>query len=156
MKEYLMTLMGVALLNGIVGMLSPEGELKKYVRLLGACCLICAIAQPVFSLLSEGNWKIESLWEGSAAQESEAYEQLYEDILLSGSERYAAETVKRNMMEHFELSDSSFDVSVWRGEDGETALVTVTLRDEAIFADPHNIIAYIKEVYECSCTVIYD
>ena len=110
-----MTLMGVALLNGIVGMLSPEGALKKYVRLLGALCLICAIAHPIFSLLSEGNWKIEALWEGSAAENSEAYEELYEDILLSGSERYAAEKLRGELMGRFELSEASFDVAVREG-----------------------------------------
>ncbi|MBR2293193.1 MAG: stage III sporulation protein AF [Clostridia bacterium] len=154
MKEYLLTLMGVALLNGIVGMLSPEGGLKKYVRLVGALCLICAIAQPIFSFLSETDWRLDGLWQGEDTDTSESYEALYEDMLLSGSERYAAERLKGEIARKFNLGEDSFEVTVRGGE--EKASVTVTLRDAAIFADPKEIISYIQESYGCDCTVIYD
>ena len=154
MKEYLLTLMGVSLLNGIVGVLSPEGAMKKYVRLVGALCLICVIAQPIFSLLSGNGWRMDRLWKGVSSEESASYEVLYEEMILSGSEQYAQARLTGEIAKKFDLSDDSFSVTVRGGE--QEATVTVVLRDAAIFVDPKEIIAYMQESYGCACTVIYD
>ena len=45
MKGFVITLISVAFLNGAVGMVSPEGDIKKYVRLAGALCILAANAK---------------------------------------------------------------------------------------------------------------
>lgn len=159
MKSYLITLMAVALLNGLVGMISPEGDVKKYVRLLGSLCLLCAMAQPVLGWLSEGDGLIKNLWELETEEESTNYDEIYNQALLSGGEKNAESIIKNNLLEAFELPSGSVDVRVdmeMKNDTCEILEVQLTIREEAIFADPRELISYVNERFSCPCVVVYD
>lgn len=159
MKEYFMTLMSVALLNGILHMISPEGDIKKYVRLLGALCLLCAMTVPLFSALAEGEGSLNFLTEFGQGTEQSNYDEIYQNSLLNGNKTETEKNIKTRMIQELSMEASTFDVSaeiVLKNEKTDLESVTVTLRDSAIFADPRQIIEWINGVYECSCVIVYE
>ena len=155
MREYLLTLMSVALLGGIVGMISPEGDIKKYVRLIGALCLLCAISRPIATSIYDGSLDMDGLLENGAEHESVNYEQIYENMLSEGGKSYAKEVIKGYIAKDLELEESTFDIEITSDSEGVES-VTVYLRDEAIFADPKKIAEYVNDKFGCACVVVYD
>ena len=159
MKEYLMTLTAVALLGGILGMLSPEGDIKKYVRLAVSLCLVCAMIQPVLSVLSGEMPALDELLGIGEQEETMNYDEIYYQSLLSGGREQAEEAMKQELLKEFSLPYESLEVEaiLERKNDGvEVKEIRVTLRDSAIFADPKEVIAPVNERLSCPCTVIYD
>ena len=159
MKEYLMTLMSVSLLNGIIHMISPEGDIKKYVRLLGALCLLCAIAVPIFAALSEGGPDLSFLSEIGQEAEQQNYDEIYQNTLIQSGEAEAAKVMKNRMIQELSMKNETFDVSVEfvsKNDDIVLGNVTVLLRDSAIFTDPRQVIDWVNEVYQCPCIIVYE
>ena len=155
MREYLLTLMSVALLSGIIGMISPEGDTKKYVRLIGALCLLCAIARPIAASIYDGSFGIDGLLQNEAENETENYEEIYEKMLSEGGKSYAEEVIKGYIAKDMSLEESTFDIEISDDSSG-VASVTVYLRDGAIFADPRKISEYVNDKFDCACVVVYD
>ena len=159
MKEYWMTFVAVAILNGVVGMIAPEGDIKKYVRLLGALCLLCAVVQPILIWTSEGGEWTEFLWGDTEHEAQMDYDEIYNHSLIQGGEKNAEMIVKNRILEDFELSDESVDVQVDFVIEKEEVMmgeVRLTIRKEAILIDPRALTEYVNEQYSCPCTVIYD
>lgn len=158
MGKYIITLISVALLSGIMGMLSPEGDIKKYVRLAGSLCLLCALAVPVWSFISEGGVDIDGFFSFSGEVDT-GYEEIYREALADGARENAEVALKAGLAENFELSADSFDVELGVEYDGEKYYIStarVLLHNSAVFADPRDISAYVNESCGCSCTVEYD
>ncbi len=158
MEKYIITLISVALLSGIVGMLSPEGDVKKYVRLAGSLCLLCALAMPVYSFVSEGGVDLEGLLSFSGEVDT-GYEDIYKEALADGAEENAEAALKAGLREKFKLSDDSLDVELTVEYDGEKYCISaarVLLHNSAVFADPREISAYVNENCGCACAVEYD
>ena len=159
MKEYLMTLISVSLLSGIMGMISPEGDLKKYVRLLCTLCVFCAMISPAFSLWQGMGSSGEEILGELIDKEDVNYDEIYKDSLLSFGEVQAEETIKSNILERFLLSEDSIDVEVKSQSENdieEWIAVTVLLRDEAIFTDPREILSLVESMVSCSCVIVYE
>lgn len=159
MKQYWITFVGVAILNGVVGMIAPEGDIKKYVRLVGSLCLLCAVVQPILGWSCEGNEWTELLW-GDTENEAETdYDEIYNHSLIQGGQKNAEIIVKERLLEKFDLSADSVDVRVdFVIEKEETLLgeIRLTIRREAVLVDPRALTEYVNEEYSCPCTVIYD
>ena len=83
MKEFVIALISVALLNGAFGMLAPEGDLRKYVKLLGSLCLVCAVASPIFTAIKAEGGGFEGLFPDIPENESR-YEDVYGEALAKG------------------------------------------------------------------------
>lgn len=159
MKEYGMTLTAVALLGGVLGMLSPEGDLKKYIRLVVALCLLCAMVQPLIAAWSEGGWLSGETWQLWKWEETEDYDDIYKQSLLSGSEKQVSSLLKQQILSEFQVSEASVDVVVkieMENDRSEVREIWITLREEAVFIDPKRITALIEEQWECPCTILYD
>ena len=157
MKGFIITVIAVAVLGGIMGMLSPEGDTKKYVRFVGSLCLLCALVTPVYGILSEGQVGLDDLFPFSEETDS-GYEEIYMNALLEGARENAEAEVKRQLCEEMELSDGSLDVSLdIRNDGGKYSVVsaTVSLHSSAVFADPREISAFVNELCGCPCSVIY-
>ena len=158
MREYLMTLIAVSLFSGIVGMISPEGDLKKYVRLLCTLCLLCAMIGPVLTLFADSAFSAED-WLEEVEKEEINYEEIYNNALISGEEAQAAETIQNSILQTFSLPSGSLEVSVKSKSKNDTDSpldVTVILRDEAIFADPKKILAHIEKMGDGRCVIVYE
>ena len=159
MGQYWSTFVAVALLSGIVGMVAPEGDVKKYVRLAGALCLLCAITQPLLGWMREGEGLPDDWWAEIEDGEEVDYVEIYNQSLMVGGEKNAEMIIKNGILSHFGISDTSLDVEVDFTMEEETVLlreVRLTVREEAILTDPRDLTDYINARYSCPCTVVYD
>ena len=157
MGRFIMTVMGVALIGGIMGMLTPDGETKKYVRFVASLCLLCALAAPLIVLVTEGGGGIDDLFP-SFEDESEGYDEIYKNALAEGARENAEAAIKAKLISRFELSEKSLDVTLSLGYDGKDYAIEsaqVTLNSSAVFADPREISEYINGELNCPCTVVY-
>ena len=159
MRSYLMSLISVALLGGVVGMISPEGDLKKYVRLLGTLCLLCAMVGPVFSLLQDDGLRLDGWLENLAPDDEINYEEIYNNALVEGGEKQAAEAIRTSILNSFALPEDSIEVDVefiLENDEEKRSRVQILLRDKAIFADPREIISHVESMGSCQCVIVYE
>ncbi len=159
MKEYLMTLSGVMILSVLIGTACAEGNVKKYVRLLCALCLLCALISPLLRIWSEGDFDVSRLWENTVESEEDRYDEIYHQALIRNEISYAERLLKKQISERFNLDGSTFDTvieTVVKNGTYEPSRIRIILRDEAIFADPTKLIQYVNQTQKCECVIIYD
>ena len=79
MAEYGGTLLCVCLLGAVVRMLSPEGDMKRYVGLVASFCALLAIAAPLLTQMEDGGlrgfWERWEEWEDA---ETVNYDEIYD------------------------------------------------------------------------------
>ena len=157
-----MTLMAVALLGSMIGMLAPNGDLKKYLHLACGICLLCVLAAPVLSLLKNGIPSLDFLWE-EQKHPSTNYDEIYQNSLHDGNWENAKNVIKNQILEEFSLPSDSLAVQVVieSKNDIENASYTMkeirlTLSGEAIFVDPSELSEFVNRTYSCPCVVLYD
>lgn len=156
MGEFIFTLVTVSVLNGAVGMLAPEGDIKKYVRMVGALCILLAIVSPLYGLFADVGFDFEAMIPDGEYTE-EDYEKTFEEYLSKGFIGSAEMSLKRALSSNFDLDEEKFDLTVNASEDGGGAeCVTVYLHTTAINTDPRKIKAYVRELSGAECDVIYD
>ncbi len=159
MEGYLMTLMAVALLSGIVGMISPEGDTKKYVRFAGLLCLLCAMIGPALTALTDSDFSMDDLTGETQTDDSVDYDEIYNNALIAGGEKQAAQTIKSSIIQEFDLPSDALEVTVQRMSKNDTDSpieVRVTLGGKAIFADPKEIVRQVESILDCRCTILYE
>ena len=159
MKEYFLTLMAVAVLNAVMGMLSPDGDLKKYVGLLGTLCLLLAMAQPLLGWQGEGQGFLADLWDPEMGEETPDYGEIYGQALTSGGKQNLETLLREQIAQEFSIPEDSLAVSVGlviEDGEGQVSQVRLTLRDSAVFADPRALTEYINQRLDCPCIVLYD
>ena len=157
MGGFIITLMSVALTVAVTGMLSPEGETKKYVRFVGSLCLLCALASPIMGILDLGADGSFGLLFPETGEEG-GYEEIYMNALADGARENAEDALKGRLCESFGLSRESLDVAMSLEYDGEkysVCGVEVILNHSAVFADPRDISAFVNSELGCVCTVVY-
>ena len=153
-----MTLISVAILNGVLGMLSPEGDLKKYIKLLGSLCLVCAVASPVFNAIRSDDGGLDGLFPDMGEHESN-YEELFGEALAKGAEEALERSLKDKAVKDLDLDggDIDIDVVLERNDGGyRVDAVTAYIHSGGIFADPREINNIVNQMCDCSCTIIYD
>ena len=157
---YALTLIGVAIVSGIVNLLAPDGDVKRYVRLATALCLLCAVANPTVQFLRNnglGVWLEELAILGE--EEKENYDEIYNNSLIAAGEEQAGIIIKNNILSDFSLEDDSIDVLVTfelKNDEPKIKELRLLLRDSAVFADPRELISYVEERYGCTCVIVYD
>ena len=52
MREYVLTLIGAALVTSLASMIAPEGKLGKYIAFAGGLCILCVSISPIYSFIS--------------------------------------------------------------------------------------------------------
>ena len=157
MGRFVLTVMGVALIGGVMGMLSPDGETKKYVRLVASLCLLCALASPLVRLISEGGGGIDDIFP-SVSGEVDSYEEIYGEALAQGARENAEAAVKLKLISRFGLAEKSLDITLTLSREGNEYVVEsaqVVLNSSAVFADPREISEFINGELGCPCTVLY-
>ena len=157
MGGFILTALSVALLSGVIGLLTPEGNTKKYVRLVGALCILGALASPIVAFITEGEDGLDLLFP-SVGEESGDYGEIYESAIADGMSENAEDVVKNMLVSRFDLSEENIEVSLSVERQGGKYTVTsatVTLKSSLIFADPREISEYINGELDCPCTVVY-
>ena len=139
-------------------MLSPEGDIRKYVRLIGSLCLVCAVASPVFGAIQNGGEGLEGLFPTVTDEES-GYEEIYGEALAKGAEETIERVLKERVISELGLKEGEidFDVALEKSE-GEYSVSAVSgyIHGGGIFADPRKVNTLVNEVCGCACTLIYD
>ena len=158
MKNFVITLLSVAFLNGAIGMISPDGDIKKYVRLTGALCILAAIVSPLYFAINSGELDFDGDFLDRALEET-VYESQYESALLDAGEKSLADAVKDLLCSELGMNEKSFGVKVRVVDDeGEYRIenVEVALYSSAVSTDPRDISAFVREKTGGECTVIYE
>lgn len=152
-----MTAIGVAVIVGVCGMLTPDGDTKKYVRFAGALCLICAIAAPLASGISEWEPQLEELI--SSEEIKEKYDEIYKNEIKEGAKSNAETLIRNSVLKQFDLPDGSLEVILELSDDGSSYSIKsahVILKHSAVFADPRKISEYVNSELGCPCLVVYE
>ena len=158
MKNFVITLLSVAFLNGAIGMISPDGDIKKYVRLTGALCILAAIVSPLYFAINSGELDFDGDFLDRALEET-VYESQYESALLDAGEKSLADAVKDLLCSELGMNEKSFGVKVRIADDeGEYRIesVEVALYSSAVNTDPRDISAFVRHKTGGECTVIYE
>lgn len=159
MGGFILTLILVAILNAVVGMISPDGDAKKYVRFLGSLCILCAIVSPIYSAVSGGELSFDGLFSALDGGENENYEEVYLDALSELSRESAQGALKAQISERFKISEELFDVVIEvenADEKCRISEVTLLLHSTFVSKDPRDILDFVGELTGARCTVIYD
>ncbi len=155
-----MSIVGAALLCSAVVMLVPDirgDTLKKYVKLIGALCLICIMLRPAASL-GEAVGKLAERGESILA-ESEAGEdhsKVYSEYLGEIASRSSEEAVLSLLSEQFSVSAEQCRVETEiEQSDGQSRLtnIRIYLFGEAVLRDPYLIESRVGELFGCPCRV---
>ena len=158
MKGFVITLISVSFLNGAIGMISPDGDIKKYVRLAGALCILAAIVSPLYFAITEDKLDLGDDFLVGALEEEE-YESQYESALLAQGESSVAEAIKETLCRELGMKEENFGVKVKIAENsGEYKIeaVEVSLYSTAVNTDPRDIASLVSEKTGGECSVIYD
>lgn len=163
MKTYIVSLLAVALISGIVSMLSPNGGsgIKKSVSLLSALCVLCILVRPIGKIASELK-NAGSIFERgivSSNYSEENYAEIYNNNLIKYSEADVSEALGNMLCTEFELPAETIDVSAVMSDNGNEYIVDrviICLRGKAVFSDPHKICEYVNSLLKCECEIIYD
>lgn len=159
MREYLMSVIGAALIAGIVSIAVPTGSgegLRRYVGLVGALCVLCVLLTPVSGLLG----LMADIADGSYGKwfevEEEGYRERYSDFMLSVGKENIEEGIVALLYERFGIPESECTVLAEVSESGGELViagVTVTLTGKSVMKDPYAIEKYISELLDCECRV---
>ena len=159
MKNFVITLLSVAFLNGAIGMISPDGDIKKYVRLTGALCILAAIVSPLYFAISSGELDLSEDFMDQVLEDEASYESQYESALVDAGESSISEAVKKSLCTELGMNETSFGVKVRIIEDeGEYRIenVEVALYSSTVNTDPRDISTFVRDRTGGECTVIYE
>jgi hypothetical protein len=169
MREYIMSIVGTALISSLVLMIAPEGKLSKYVRLTGAFCVLCATVSPLYSFLSGlSGFEKSSLPDIIFGEDIEDFdaqrtylEGVYEENLMNAGADTIADALKGLICREMKLSADDVRIYVKMTEqDGEfiPAEVHILLSGKALFKDPRGIKDYVVSIFgeKCRCEIIYE
>ena len=160
MREYGGTLLCVCLFGTLVRMLSPEGDMKRYVGLVAAFCVILTVAKPLASPSEDGG--IHAFFEQWMSRETESlenYAEIYDHTLLDTSGRLIGDHIKSLILQEFSLEEESITAK------GEIALkngthrldrVILYLHKSTLSADPRDLTDFVSQRFDCPCVAIYD
>ena len=158
MREYLLTLVSVVIFSAVVGMLDGENRAKKYIRFLGALCVISAIISPLVSLLPDDGLDRNGWWERVEDGEKD-YDEIYYQAIVSYEIEYAENVLKQNIKNAFSLPDNGLDVRIKTvSENGiyKVDEVWVTLRASAVLADPKKLSAWVLNATGATPVIVYE
>ena len=163
MKEYLLSLLGCALVLAVIGVLSPEGErggIVRHVRLIAALVWICVLIAPLPTLsdrLSDW-WEDLSISQPSSDQK-ELYEQALDQALNEASCAYFSQQLTRMVCEQFEIDPGNLRCAIQWESDAQSlrpTQITILLSGKAIWKSPYEIQAFVQELIGCEVVTVIE
>lgn len=159
MRQYIMNVVGVAILSGLADQILPEkGKLRAHVRLLCGLCLLLVMVAPLGKVLSS----LPSLFEdGMAAIENAGdvtgeYDNILEGTVKEAVRMELAEALAQKLQKEFGVNADTVEIGV-SFEDGELLRlkkVVVTLTGKDIFRNPYTIEEALSSLLGCECVVV--
>ena len=163
MKEYVLMLIGSALICSLISMMAPEGKLQRYVALAGGLCILCVSASPIYSfisLLSEADAREldEIIFGEYSAGEDEVFLEVYEQGLMQAGAENAASALRSMLCRDMSVPYEDIEVYVelyMTEERFEAKKVSVVLYRSAVLCDPREICGYVSSLLACECEIVY-
>ena len=158
MAEYGGVLLGVCLFGSMIRMLSPEGDMKRYLGLVVAFCVILSLASPLVSLWEEGGLSfLEAPWNMEEG-ESENYAEIFDQSLLLSGEAYAEKQAEGLILQRFSLEEGDLSVEgefELKNETYTLREMTLILHKSTLTVDPRELSEFVEERFLCPCEVVY-
>ena len=159
MRGYLISIVAVSVFCGVVDILSPQNDMRKYLRLLCGICVLCIITEPLTSVFKNFGGLLEGLAETDIEISQTDYTKIFEDNLRRGAADEVARCVKDRISVKMNISDDKFDVSVVLDEkEGSYGAIRATVRifPSGLALDAKQIADMVGNILDCPCTVIYE
>lgn len=159
MSGYLMSVIGGALLAGVVTNLLPEGSgeaMKKYVSLLGALCVLSILISPALSVLDWLGDLAGGGYDRWLVRNEEKYDDKYREYMLSIGKENIEIGVAALLHEKFGIPEGECRVvaEVKEGTQGlELIKITITLSGGSVLKNPYLIEEYLSGLLDCECIV---
>lgn len=159
MSEYLMSVIGGALLAGVVVNLLPEGGgegMKKYVKLLAALCVLTILISPAVSLLESLGTLARGGFEGLISDNRTDFEGEYRGYMLEVGKENIERGVAALLFDKYGIPEGECRVKaeVREGDEGlELIRINITLSGRSALRDPYAIEGYLSGLLDCECRV---
>ena len=157
MKQYLYSIVAVAVIAALFRVLCPDGtSLKKYFSFLTSAVLLCATVVPAASLLqgfSTGSLALSDAGLLSGTDYSAVWQETLSDTTREETER----AIVSHLCEKFSLSEKNLSVAChFTEEDGRPCLseIEITLFSSALLKNPREIESYVAQAFALPCRVL--
>lgn len=162
MSEYILSIIGVAVLVGVVDILTPENaSLSKYSRLIAGLVVAVMLLSPLRGFVSYLSGSFWGELEGAVSREEES--EKYEDILIGGLESATRKNVEDGVLEilsesfNIKEENASVHVKLVRLEEAlHVENLTICLSGTAIFANTYEIEEYFTSLLGCECVTVIE
>ena len=160
MKTYILSLISVAIISGIIEILTPSGVsdgIKKHVRLLLAICVLCVVVNPVGAFLEELSSVGYGIFdkEGNDS-EKEDYLGVFEENLAHHSAHAISLGVEKMICKKFSLEGEDIEVYVTLSGEDSVDKAAVILSGLAVTQDPREIKGYVSSLIGAEVEIIYE
>lgn len=180
MKNYLVSLVIVALCTGITELMIPEriaNGIKNNVKLIGALCTICILIAPILPIINKYG-KIENYIEKSLdfirseydskisefRNNSDIYDEneIYKEALLFSARENVEKYVLQQLNNKFDIKSENCKIRIEFSEDMDShayvSKITIILKGADVWKNPYEIEKYFEdklsfESNRCKCTV---
>lgn len=152
-----MSILGAAVMVGMVTVLCPEGEgggIKRHVGFVGALCILCILVSPTAELAKViEELSLDELVATEKQYDREYYGEYYSDYLTRLGEQSGSDTLKELLCRRFDIAEGQCAVRLTVSE-GKATDVTVILSGRALLRDPYEIEEYVEGLMSCPCKVV--
>ncbi|MBE6553283.1 MAG: hypothetical protein E7666_02960 [Ruminococcaceae bacterium] len=164
MKDYLITLIAVAMAITVFEILSPagiRGALTRHMRWLTGLLLICVLIAPLRNVIDS----LQDLVSGDISlpelefPNEDGYRDQMESALGEASTEYFTQSLTRMLEERFAIETGEVRCHVEWQKDGELlapSRITVILSGRAIWKDTGAIEAFVESLLGCECISAID
>lgn len=165
MKDYLVSVIWISVIAAIAEILAPSlGSIKKYLKLIGALCVICIMVMPLADLLGSS----EKLYDGikeefkskfNKEEMNKEYEELFYEYLNDHSENELKEQIQLLLKDKFGVGDGESDIKVFilKNDNGiYPEKIQILLKGKSIFKNPYDIEGYFEDLIGCKCEVLIE
>ena len=152
MKTYLLSLIASAAVAALVGFLSPEGNLGKYVKLVSTLLLLTVILAPLPTAI--GSLRDLPALFRKTKTEAQTEEESLQNVLDATSKTYFAAELTERLEEKFSITPGELSVVIrWEDRDEESipAEVTLLFSGRAKWKDPKEAESYVSNLLGCPC-----
>lgn len=153
MKEYVLSLLCASVVIALVGILAPNATASQ-LKLVASLFFICVLAAPIPRFLESIPDLMQEL---TGAVEKDDLEENYREqtnaALESASKTYLAQTLTSFLEQRFSIPVGEVRCTIlWeKDESVSPEKVTVILSGSAIWKNPNDIEAAVRELLGCEC-----
>ena len=165
MKEYMASIIWVSIIAGIAEISAPSlGSMKKYVKLIGALCVVCVLVMPLVNFTGKSDKIFNTIKDELKSDiNNEEINKKYQEILYSYlndySENEFKEQINSILKDKFNIPYEEANITLFsvKKENGiYPDKIRIILSGKSIFKNPYNIEDYFENLIGCKCEVLIE